>query len=93
MDARHICLDYFACLNPFVTDIENLDPAFAGALSDCVPSLSSIPRTGKTLSPRTRDAALSAFRKLLSEQLQRTPCKDGECLLLFGRICLYDICI
>jgi hypothetical protein len=27
-----ICLDYFACLNPFVTDMEKLDPTFTRAL-------------------------------------------------------------
>jgi hypothetical protein len=72
-----ICLDYFACLNPFVTDIEKLDSAFARALCDCVLRSSFYTEDRKYSSPHTRDAALSAFRKLLSEQLQRAPCKDS----------------
>jgi hypothetical protein len=71
-----ICLDYFPCLNPFVTDIETLDPAFARALSDCAIKSIFYTEDRKDSSPRTRDVALSAFRKLLSEQLQRTACKD-----------------
>jgi hypothetical protein len=70
-----ICLDYFACLNPFVTDIEKLDPAFARALCDCVLKSIFYTEDRKYPSPLNQDA-LSAFRKLLSEELQRTACKD-----------------
>lgn len=70
-----ICLDYFACLNPFVTDIEMLDPAFARALCDCVLKSIFYTEDWKDPSPRNQDA-LSIFRKLLSEELQRTACMD-----------------
>jgi hypothetical protein len=71
-----ICLDYFACLNPFVKDIETLDPTFARALCDCV--LKSIFYTEDRKDPSSRNQDdLSAFRKLLSEELQRTACKDN----------------
>ena len=70
-----ICLDYFACLNPFVTDIEMLDPAFARALCDCVLKSTFYTEDRKDPSSRNQDA-LSTFRKLLSEELQRTACAD-----------------
>ena len=34
--ALDICLDYFACLNPFLTDIEAMDPIFAKNLVNVV---------------------------------------------------------
>jgi hypothetical protein len=70
-----ICLDYFACLNPFVTDIETLNPTFARALCDCVLKSMFYTEDRKDPSPRDQDA-LSTFRKLLSEELQRTACQD-----------------
>jgi hypothetical protein len=69
-----ICLDYFACLNPFVTDIEKLNPTFSRALCDCVLKSVFYTESRNDASPRNQDD-LSIFRNLLSDELQRSACQ------------------
>jgi len=69
-----ICLDYFACLNPFVTDLEQLDPAFCEAFCESVlqstfynQTVANDPHGNHTRDPKE----LATFRQLLSQELQR----------------------
>jgi len=74
-----VCLDYFACLNPFVSDIEMIDPNFANAIVAVVVNTSFYKRTDK--SPSTETHGISSkdslhyskvleFRRLLTDLLK-----------------------
>lgn len=70
--ALDVCLDYFACLNPFVTDIEVKDVALAKALVLAVTE--SRFYCGKL--PETYQVDLTIFHQLLKECLKS--CSDVD---------------
>jgi hypothetical protein len=63
-----ICLDYFACLNPFVQDIEQMNPHFAKALGNLI--LQSRCHTCDKPSTHTYRQDLLNFRELVTVLLQ-----------------------
>jgi hypothetical protein len=76
-----ICLDYFACFNPFLADVQKLDPKVALCLSNAV--LGTVFYTDEDVGSHHQEALpemimttnrrhrLSTFRKVLSEVLQQ----------------------
>ena len=75
-----ICLDYFACLNPFLTDIEAIDPAFAQALINMVTStcLHDGANNEVILEPSRYERDLLDFRTHLRNLLQE---KGGDSMI------------
>jgi hypothetical protein len=67
-----ICLDYFACLNPFVQDIEQMDPHFAKAVGDLILHSRCHTPCDKSPTPTYRQDLLN-FRELLTNLLQSSP--------------------
>jgi UPF0489 domain len=65
--ALDICLDYFACLNPFATDIEDMDVVFARALVAAVTESKLYTKQQRT---ETYQFELSNFRRLLTGVLE-----------------------
>lgn len=72
-----ICLDYFCCLNPFVTDLEQLDSAFCNAFLDCVLQSTLYNSDGANHAPRSQHA-LATFRQLLLQVLHSTATSPDE---------------
>ena len=70
--ALDICLDYFACRNPFLTDIEAIDPMFAEALAPVVSRtrLYSATQGDAILEPSNYKVELAHFRNLFLRLLQ-----------------------
>jgi hypothetical protein len=67
MFALDICLDYFVCLNPFVTDIEEKDAEFAKALVAAVTEARFYKEDNRT---DTYQTELSRFRGLWQDLLE-----------------------
>lgn len=67
-----ICLDYFYCRNPFVTDIETIDENFAKALVNVVTRtrMHNAVAGDAILEPATYESELARFRTLFHQLLQ-----------------------
>ena len=70
--ALDICLDYFCCRNPFLTDIEEIDEKFARALVNAVvkPRLYNATNGDIILEPVNYENELSRFRSVFEQLLQ-----------------------
>jgi hypothetical protein len=75
--ALDICLDYFACLNPFLTDIEAIDPMFAKNLVHLVTRnrLHTATNDDAILEPTCYECELTCFYAALQQVLQE---KEGD---------------
>jgi hypothetical protein len=69
-----ICLDYFVCRNPYVHDIEEVDPETARAFLDVMEG-STVANTELATSDYETDVA--AFYDLLVKALATPPCPHG----------------
>lgn len=72
--ALDVCLDYFCCHNPFLTDVEAIDENFAEALVDVVTStrLHSATIGDTILEPASYERELARFQTLFQQLLQET---------------------
>jgi hypothetical protein len=70
--ALDICLDYFACLNPFLTDIEAIDPMFAKNLVNVVTRtrLHTAADDDAILEPACYESVLAQFHATLQRVFQ-----------------------
>jgi hypothetical protein len=76
--ALDVCLDYIACRNPFLTELQELNPGFCQALVDSIHQ--SILYKSNSPSTRVDDRRhqLASFRTLLVELLQKSTSGDGS---------------
>jgi hypothetical protein len=77
--ALDICLDYFACLNPFLTDIEAIDPMFAKNLVHVVTRtrLQTATNGDAVLEPTCYECELAGFHATLRRVLQEKGGSDS----------------